>query len=361
MSTATGVLPTTSFHADADPEAVARLRSIYRAERREMAERSLAICATLDPAGTRNAIKDAIESRRSAITDDDLFEDPAFVTWSNFLQRAVARQSEAEAQMHCRNFAGLLERVAVRLSGEATCYIPGTRIALQQQDIDPYLMAVTPPSYDFAKLLRTGMNGHGHPLGLQSEVLGIAFATLQSAWPQLHADVLDVVKIVGYLPDATFRSCSAARYSGVLYLGNLDESLLDIEESIVHEAGHQVLYRVGWLESLVVDDAPRAEDYTLPWSGTKRDLFGFLHAYYIYALLAKYFWRRATAIPAQHGECVRRSALIMIGSTIATDMLLADRDLTPFGRGLVESLGAELARLRDELEAAYAGLVDDRG
>lgn len=85
---------------------------------------------------------------------------------------------------------------------------------------------------------------------MQAGLLGSALKNIETAWPELHAQIEECVRIFGYLPDAAFRSCSAARYSGIVYLGNMDESLLDLEESIVHETGHQVLYQLGEMTRL---------------------------------------------------------------------------------------------------------------
>ncbi|SVJ79032.1 HEXXH motif domain [Klebsiella pneumoniae] len=151
-------------------------------------------------------------------------------------------------------------------------------------------MKATPPTYDFSRApSSSGEEGRtiGHPLRMQAGLLGSALKNIETAWPELHAQIEECVRIFGYLPDAAFRSCSAARYSGIVYLGNMDESLLDLEESIVHETGHQVLYQLGEMTRLTLPQTPLEANYVLPWSGSRRDLFGFLHAHYIYALLVK--------------------------------------------------------------------------
>ncbi|MDF5808504.1 HEXXH motif-containing putative peptide modification protein [Pseudomonas aeruginosa] len=167
-------------------------------------------------------------------------------------------------------------------------------------------MKATPPTYDFSRApSSSGEEGRtiGHPLRMQAGLLGSALKNIETAWPELHAQIEECVRIFGYLPDAAFRSCSAARYSGIVYLGNMDESLLDLEESIVHETGHQVLYQLGEMTRLTLPQTPLEANYVLPWSGSRRDLFGFLHAHYIYALLVKYYWRRANLDGREAAEC----------------------------------------------------------
>lgn len=346
-----------SFHPDASPADMAAMRQAYLATRRDHGERMLALCAEVAPQVTRKAFDGGVLPLMETLPEktDELFADPVFFTWAHFLNRAVVRQSGEEIQFHCNKLDEVIGRVKTRLAGEEAYYVSDTPIALQQDNIDPYVMAATPPSYDFETVLRSekGMNGHGHPLPMQRDLIGFAMNNIERAWPDLKAQIVDVVKIIGYLPDATFRSCSAARYAGVTYLGNKDEGVLDIEESIVHEAGHQVLYRLAEVIPLVKDGTPQTSDYTLPWSGSKRDLFGFLHAFYIYVLLTKYFWRRAQAEVQNSRECVRRAVLIQIGSRLAVPMLLKDANLSDQGRVLVEELAADMIALEAEIEAKY--------
>ena len=333
------------------------MRQAYLATRRDHGERMLNLCAEIAPQATRKALAGDVLPLLGGQPEevDEFFADPVFVTWAHFLNRAVARQSEDEVRFHCNKVDEVIGRVKKRLGGEEPYYVADTSIALQQDNIDPYLMAATPPSYDFVAVLRSdkGMNGHGHPLPLQRDLLGFAMDNIGKAWPELKALIVDVVKIIGYLPDATFRSCSAARYAGVTYLGNKDEGVLDIEESIVHEAGHQVLYRLAEVIPLVKDGTPQTSDYALPWSGSERDLFGFLHAFYIYVLLTKYFWRRAQVSASDSRECVRRAVLIQIGSRLAVPMLLQDANLGDQGRALIQALAADMDTLEAEIQARY--------
>lgn len=349
-----------AFHPDANADSLSALRNAYFASRREHGGRVLAVCAEIDSDATEEAFGNGVMEVLEAASEgtDALFVDPVFSTWVHFLNRAVTRRDKSEIEFHCGKLSEVVERVKSRLAGKEPHYIAGTHIAVQQDDIASYVMAATPPSYDFSKVLasKEGRNGHGHPLSLQQELLGFALENIRKVWPELRAQIEDVVKIVGYLPDASFRSCSAARYAGVVYLGNMDERILDIEESIVHEAGHQVLYRLGELAPLVVEGTPQTPDYTLPWSGSKRDLFGFLHAFYIYTLLTKYFWRRSRLNEQERKDCVQRAVLIQFGSRQAIEMLLPDQNLSPRGRSLVEVLAKDMAALEAEIDATYGNV-----
>ncbi|MGP5757865.1 aKG-HExxH-type peptide beta-hydroxylase [Pseudomonas aeruginosa] len=281
-----------------------------------------------------------------------VFDDPVYSIWLRFFLRASANRRTEELIRHISKLPSVLQDVERRLTGKANLYVPGSAIALQREDLHPYVMKATPPTYDFSRApSSSGEEGRtiGHPLRMQAGLLGSALKNIETAWPELHAQIEECVRIFGYLPDAAFRSCSAARYSGIVYLGNMDESLLDLEESIVHETGHQVLYQLGEMTRLTLPQTPLEANYVLPWSGSRRDLFGFLHAHYIYALLVKYYWRRANLDGREAAECRGRALLILSGCLKATPMLQGDANLTEQGRIIVERLAEELAELDGEI------------
>jgi hypothetical protein len=279
-----------------------------------------------------------------------VFDDPVFAIWMRYLHRAAANGEASEVRHHAASLCSVLERVEQRLTGRAPTYVPGTRIPVQQDDLDPYIKAATPPTYDFTANGKTH-NGapHGHAVRLQADLLGTALRAIGDAWPELASQVLEHVRVIGYLPDASFRSCSAARYSGVVYFGNMDESILDIEESIVHETGHQVLYRLAEVTPLTKPGTPQDPTFELPWSGSKRDFFGYLHAFYIYLLLVKYFHRRARAGGHEAEEARRRAQLILLGCILARGTLEGHPYLAEQGQLVMEGLCRDMDDLRDAM------------
>lgn len=361
MTTAYGVSAWQStFHPDADDRDGSEMRRMFVLQRQTLGFESLKECKRMGSDAVKNALSDELLSRLAQPTEENLalFDDPVFLIWLRFLHRAAASSRQEEVMQHCESLPAVLARVSKRIRGAEERYIPGTLIALQQDDIDAYVQMATPPTYDFhsAANRRPWPERPGHPLALQCELVGMALDEIGAAWPEMKEQVLDLVKIIGYLPDSTFRSCSAARYSGVVYLGNLDESILDIEESIVHETGHQMLYRVAELAPMTEPGTPQDDGYVLPWSGSRRDLFGFLHAYYIYALLAKYFWRRAARGRSAAQECRKRAMLTAIGCRMATPMLLQDRNLTEQAHVIVTELSREMDELQREMGVPVNGI-----
>ncbi|GLR14430.1 hypothetical protein GCM10007907_32200 [Chitinimonas prasina] len=354
MSTENMPVWQSTFQPDASRAAFAAMREEHFKQRIALSLETLGECERIcRSAGLPTVDRELMEKlQEDTAFAASIFDDPVFATWLRFLHRAAANGRDQEVLQHCENLPGLLLRVQQQVSGQGERYVRGSSIRLQQYDIDPYIKAATPPTYDFSQSSQDELAA-GHPLGMQADLLGIALEQIGRAWPELKEQVLDLVKIIGYFPDASFRSCSAARYSGVVYLGNMDESVLDIEESVVHETGHQVLYRLAELTPLTKPDTPLEANYVLPWSGSQRDLFGFLHAFYIYALLAKYYWRRGLEDPTSVQECHQRSMLILLGCMLALPMLASEEQLTEQGKLLVQALGNDMAALREQVFGVY--------
>lgn len=340
-----------SFQPDCRRDDLNELRAAFYATRARIALEAIEECERINRAAQVASVGDELLAllARPSEAGFAVFDDPVFAIWLRFLHRALANGQAEEVRRHAANLPAVLERVEKRLTGGERRYIPGSGIPVHQDDLDPYIQAAAPPTYDFTSERPKDAVVQGHPIAMQVDLLGIALERIGRAWPELRAQVREHVKVIGYLPDATFRSCSAARYSGVVYFGNLDESVLDLEESIVHEAGHQVLYRLGEVTPLTRPTASLEATYVLPWSGSQRDLFGFFHAFYIYVLLAKYYWRRAGLDQHDADDCRRRAMLISLGNIMARAALEADPDLTDQARTVVRELGADMDRLQQSM------------
>lgn len=147
-----------------------------------------------------------------------------------------------------------------------------------------------------------------------------------------------LVRNVLVLEDVDFRSCSADRYQGLLILTTSDQSLIELEESLVHEFTHQVLYLLDYWDPVFLDKDDRAE-LTLPWSGSVRNYFGFVHASYVYLVLRDYYQRSIETADYDLEFCVERRDAIQSGLDRAAPTLLGHLDkLTPAGRTFVEGL-----------------------
>jgi len=193
------------------------------------------------------------------------------------------------------------------------------------------LAEVAPPTYEFPTPERGAEidAGTAYNLSFFAHAGTVALDRIGERWPELDPLIPQFVRLLVHVPDGQFRSASAARYTGVVFLTADDESLLDLEESIVHEYGHQVLYRIMELDPLIADQAGH---FSLPWSGAIRDFYGYFHAFCIYILLADYF-NRVIAV-ADGNELLRargRRRAVLDGIERALDDF-PDERFTPNGR-----------------------------
>jgi hypothetical protein len=346
-----------TLQPDAPSRNLSEMRDALVEHRHALGFKSLKECLRIGPATIRPILSDELLSRLEKPSEESfaVFDDPVFLIWLRFLHRAAAESQQDEIIHHSCNLPAVLARVAKRIGGGELRYVEGSEIAFQQDDLDPYVALATPPTYDFNHAAQKvpWTERPGHPVDLECELLGLAIQEIGNTWSELKEQVVDVVKIIGYLPDATFRSCSAARYSGIVYLGNMDESILDLEESIVHEAGHQVLYRLAELTPLTMPGTPLEANYVLPWSGSQRDLFGYLHAFYIYALLAKYYLRRLARAGRYARDCQKRALLIAMGCNLAAPTLQRDQNLTEQAHLIVELLSEQMKDVQQSLSVIH--------
>ncbi len=103
-----------------------------------------------------------------------VFDDPVYSIWLRFFLRASANRRTEELIRHISKLPSVLQDVERRLTGKANLYVPGSAIALQREDLHPYVMKATPPTYDFSRApSSSGEEGRtiGHPLRMQAGLL----------------------------------------------------------------------------------------------------------------------------------------------------------------------------------------------
>jgi HEXXH motif-containing protein len=289
-----------------------------------------------------------------------LVGDPAFLVWLGLTMVAVnkvltgAARTERPLERVLAEFSSMRRRFDERSAPGAALRLQRTDVLVQRFDVDLLIARVTPPSYEFpsTKNAKAELERVGHSLSFFRDVAGVALDRIETAWPECYSQIVRLVKALVYVPDATFRSCSASRYTGVVYLTAKDNSILDLEESIVHEAGHQLLYTIVELEPVSREDVDVDDQYTLPWSGQQRDFYGYFHAFYIYTLLAKYFERVAGRSEDEQRRAFDRMIFILDGLVRALPDFEGNEGFTPHGAELLENLGAEIEELADRHRAA---------
>lgn len=293
---------------------------------------------------------DTQTAERRAVAGNPVFQVWVGLAMHDLWARLTGRTDDSQPlRARLEEFPHMLGRVREAIEGRS-------RPLFHRLDMDPLIAAVLPPSYvvpdDAAE--RKARSRLGHPLAFFRDVVGIALERIQAAWPEARNYFDRLVYAVCYLPDADFRSCSASRYTGVILISNRDCSVLDLEESLVHEAGHQLLYNV--VEADAVTDDSTAEQYRLPWSNQVRDFYGYFHAFYIYVLLAQYHERViGSRIGTDRAFAEERLRHILRGLVAALPDFQGNPHLTPRGHALAAALAgdvAELALRNDSLVAA---------
>jgi len=214
--------------------------------------------------------------------------DPAFSIW---LQKA-ARLEVAEQGVLGRtvaDFRFVLQRCVERLGRDDLGLL--RPVELLRHDVDPLVAEVAPPTYTFPALERVRELEEKTPYTHEifNRVARATLSRIGAVWPEVQELFPYYVRAIVHVPDADFRSASASRYAGVIFLTADDHTILEVEESMVHEWGHQLLYSVMELDPIVVEG--NQDDLNLPWSGARRDFYGYFHALFVYTLLLRYLER----------------------------------------------------------------------
>jgi len=271
----------------------------------------------------------------------ELLESPELQIWVKLAARTCSNESTGELTRRCRQLSRLLDSYPK----SPAPVVSNTCISVRRFDVDPLIKEVTPPTYSFPKpadALDREKNTH-YPLAFFCEVATAAVGRVAETWPEAHADLCQFIKVIVHVPDATFRSCSASRYTGVVFLSASDTSLLEMEESLVHEYGHQVLYHVMELDPILLKQ--EKSQFKLPWSGSKRDLYGYFHAFYIYVLLASYYAKVRERKPKEMAFAKKRLREINAGLRRATRDFENPSLFTKKGKHLFEGLKSHIKRL----------------
>jgi hypothetical protein len=216
--------------------------------------------------------------------------DPAFSIWLQRAARLEGGDKVGVARM-VADFPAVFARCLERLDRDDFGLVKP--VELVRYSVDPLVAEVAPPTYTFPPAEEAQELEAKTPYSLEifKEIARAALRRVGLAWPELLELFPHYVRTIVHLPYAEFRSASASRYAGVIFLTADDHSVLEVEESLVHEWAHQLLYSVMERDPIVVDGS--RDDLTLPWSGARRDFYGYFHALFVYTLLLRYLERIA--------------------------------------------------------------------
>ncbi|APC15568.1 HEXXH motif domain-containing protein [Pseudomonas frederiksbergensis] len=286
-----------------------------------------------------------------------IINDPVFQVWNvltaHYAHRVITKKvADTDAlEKMLIGFPQMLARVKTTDSVRTNDYCP----PVYRFDVDPLVARVAPPSYEFPKdeATRKQLERNGHSVNFFCDVVNIALLRIEHTWPACREQFRKLVKSICYLPDGSFRSCSASRFIGIIFISNRDDSILDLEESLVHEATHQLLYNIVEVCPVVKDETSREVLFTLPWSGQARDFHGYFHEFFVCVALVKYLGRVRSRSSHELQRAQNRLVFILQGLIKALPDFEASTDFTPQGRQLLENLAKEVRGL----ESHHAGLL----
>jgi hypothetical protein len=223
--------------------------------------------------------------------------------------------------------------------------IPGTRLAVARFDVDPLIMEAALPEYHFPDRRRQHeFEGTvPYPLEFFSEMITLALERIRRAWPPAYDEFFKFVRLIVDMIDSDFTSYSGYQHIGVIFVSTDNSPLVALEEYLIHEFGHQILYNVTELDPVVVD-RPGAV-FSLPWSGRKRDIYGYFHAFYIYTFLAHYLRRVESRSRREQRRVSDRLTHILKGLNRAANELKDLDAFTARGKRLFENLRSSMSPL----------------
>jgi hypothetical protein len=221
--------------------------------------------------------------------------------------------------------------------------IPGTRVEVARFDVDSLIAEAALPEYRFPD----GPRQHEfedavvYPVAFFQQVVTLALERIKRAWPAAHEEFSKFVSVIIDMIDSGFTSYSGYQHVGVIFVSTDNSPLVAVEEYLIHEFGHQILYNVMELDPVVVNEPDRI--FRLPWSGRERDLCGYFHAFYIYMFLAHYLQRVTGRSKREQDRIADRLSHILKGLDRAAVELDAVNRFTPRGRHLFENLKKSLS------------------
>lgn len=224
--------------------------------------------------------------------------------------------------------------------------VAGVPIQVVRFDVDPLIAGAAFPDYrlpDERRQLEFEEKGI-YPYSFFVASLSLALERIKESWPEAYRFFPRFVKIVVDMIDGEVTSYSAADHTGVIFVSTDNSPLVALEEYLIHEFGHQILYHLMELDALVASDS--GSNFTLPWSGNIRDFYGYFHAFYIYILMALYLERVKGRSKREQRRVSTRISHVVRGLTQAVTDLETAGCFTTKGRDLFENLKGEVQQLR---------------
>lgn len=158
---------------------------------------------------------------------------------------------------------------------------------------------------------------------------------------------------------AAIGSASPAETIGMVFLpcGSTRDQLV---ECLLHEAMHQLLYRIEECVPLFEPTSPREELYYSPWRSEPRPLRMTLHGSFVFAAVADlYLWQGASSeLGVDPITCHRRAFERSSQSRVALDVVRRHAHLATIGERVMDEIERCLDDVDDRIEVASEARVE---
>lgn len=288
-----------------------------------------------------NLIKNMTSSERRRLVSD-----PLYSAWRG--QTADALNDEVSLQSRLSEFGRVVDATLSVNESAGDVVVDGKSVLVKRFDVDPLIMQAAFPEYrlpDRARIKSFEENVI-YPPALFASMLKTALERIKTAWREAYSNFPRFVKIVVDMIDGEYTSYSSAGHTGVIFVSTDNSPLIALEEYLIHEFGHQILYHVMEIDPLVVDRD--AAVYELPWSGNQRDFYGYFHAFYIYTLIVSYLSRVNNRSKREQRRIEERKTHILRGLKKAVETFERSDNFTGCGRILFDNLRREINNLEGD-------------
>lgn len=276
-----------------------------------------------------------------------LLEQPAYCSWFRKTVRELA--DEGQLRKNLLDLGQVFDSAFNNSKDRPGIVIGGRPLLVKRFDVERQIMEAAFPEYALPDEERRKIfeNEVVYPEAFFREMLTIALERISVAWQEAFHYFPSFVKIVVDMIDGEFTSYSSADHTGAIFVSTDNSPLVALEEFLIHEYGHQILYHVMELDPLVTEE-DRAI-YELPWSENERDLYGYFHAFYIYIFIGRYLEKVKNRSNREQARIDERRVHIFRGLVKAADFLESKDSFTPRGRGLFMNLSLEVKSIGQNL------------
>lgn len=274
-----------------------------------------------------------------------ILKNPLFNIWLKRTSRI--QQNKSALREKLLDFQSLLSNTVNENTESARIIIEGNSVFIKRYDIDPSILELSSPEYCLPDEKRKTEFEQNvvYPESFFREMITIALERIKRSWFEAYRDFPKFVHTVVDMIDGDYTSYSAAEHTGVIFVSTDNSPLVALEEFLIHEYGHQILYHLMELDPIVNDEIK--EVYKLPWSGNERDFYGYFHAFYIYILMAHYLKRVKYRSEREQRRISKRFAHVLSGLRKTVDIFDKTDGFTVYGRNLFENLKSEVEQLEN--------------